>query len=802
MKNLPILGVVAGLSLAASASAQQPAAAPADYHAMVTKYCVTCHNEKLNLPASNPLHLDKADLDRVAADPATWERVVRKLGVGAMPPQGSPRPDAATLEGFRTWLATTLDRAAAANPNPGRFVLHRLNRAEYANAIRDLLALDVDVKELLPPDSSDYGFDNIATILKTSPTLLERYLTAAIRIGDLAVGDRTVEPVAAVFPLRVDFTQWSHIEGLPLGTRGGQLVRYNFPADGEYVLYGRLFRTLDNDDSGVEGQDSPQPFEISIDGVRALLTRIGGPESDEAGWRNLGGTADATAERMKVRLKVKAGPHDVGFTFIQRAARSQELLEPLLRASQDGHMGGGEPAKLKDVIIDGPYNVTGVGDTPSRRRIFTCRPKSQNDEARCAREILSTIARRAYRRPVTDADLESPMAFYAKARQAADFEAGIRGALPRILASPSFLFRTEEDPAAATATGPHKVTDLELASRLSFFLWSSIPDDELLNLAAQGKLRDPGVLDRQVKRMIADKRADALVTNFTGQWLFLRNLEKMAPDLLQFPQFDDNLRQSFRRETEMFFASIMRDDRSALDLLNADYTFVNERLARHYGIPRVYGEQFRRVTLTDPNRRGLLGQGSILLLTSVATRTSPVIRGKWILTNLLNTPPPPPPPNVPPLDDPSGAPAAPKSVREKLEAHRKNPVCASCHKNMDPIGFALENFDATGQWRTTDAGTPIDASGTLVDGTAVDGPVALRQALLNRPDVFVGTLTEKLLTYALGRGLEPYDMPVVRGIAADAARNDYRFTSIVAGIVQSVPFQMRMRFEEINKKVE
>jgi hypothetical protein len=786
------------LATAFAASLMPACAAPAppEYHALVTKYCVTCHTEKAKLPASSPLVLEKLDLDNIAADQFTWERVVRKLGVGAMPPQGAPHPDPAQLTAFRKWLSGQLDQIAAANPNPGHFVLHRLNRAEYQNAIHDLLNVEVDAKDLLPPDSSDYGFDNIATALRTSPTLLERYLSAAIHISDTAVGDPKVEPVAAVFPLHVDYTQWSHIDGAPLGTRGGEVVRYNFPADGEYVLYGRLFRTLDNDDAGVEGEDSPQPFEISIDGVRVLMSSIGGKEADEFGWRNLGGAADATAARMKAHVFVKAGPHDVAFSFIQRAARPQDLLEPLPRASQDGHQGG-EPAKLKDVIIDGPYNVTGLGDTPSRRRIFTCRPKSAADENACAREILSNIARRAYRRPVTDDDLKSPLAFFAEGRHAtpaSDFDAGIRAALPRILSSPNFLFRAESDPSGGKP-GPHQLTDVELASRLSFFLWSSIPDDELLNSAIKGDLSKPEVLEREVRRMIADKRSDAFVSNFTGQWLFLRNLEKMSPDLLAFPQFDDNLRQDFLRETELFFTSVMRGDRNALDLLNADYTFVNERLAKHYGIPRVYGEQFRRVTLTDPNRRGLLGQGSILLLTSVATRTSPVIRGKWILMNLLNTPPPPPPPNV---DTNLARSDLGKLVtlREKMAAHRANPTCASCHRNIDPLGFALENYDATGQWRTTDAGAPIDASGTLPDGTVVDGPRALRQALTARPEVFVGTLTEKMLTYALGRGLETYDMPVVRGIVDGAARDDYRFSSIILGIVKSMPFRMRMQSEE------
>jgi hypothetical protein len=507
---------------------------------------------------------------------------------------------------------------------------------------------------------------------------------------------------------------------------------------------------------------------------------------------------------MKVRVPVKAGPHEIGFTFVERSARSQDIYEPSVRGSQDLHVGS-EPPKLTRVTITGPYNTTGVTDTSSRQRIFVCNPASgkaaagvsqQADESRCAKQILSTVARRAFRRPVTEADLEPIMAFYLEGRKAGTFDDGIRAALPRILTSPSFLFRSETDPSSAAVGAAHPVTNLELASRLSFFLWSSIPDDELLNLAIQGRLRAPGVLAQQVRRMLADPRAEALTTNFPDQWLALRNLEKVAPDLLGFASWDLNLRQSAQRETELLFGSVVQENRSALDLINADYSFLNERLAEHYGIPNVYGSAFRRVPLTDPNRRGLLGQASILTLTSVATRTSPVFRGKWILTNLLNSPPPPPPPNVPALEENRGN-ASPKSVRERLEAHRANPVCASCHRNMDPIGFALENFDAVGQWHAkSEAGTPIDASGVLLDGTKIDGPAALRGWLTSHPDVFVGTVTEKLLTYALGRGLEPYDMPVVRGILHDTAATQYRMGSIILDIVESRPFQMRTKVAE------
>jgi cytochrome c5 len=784
--------LVTALACTAAATAQT---APTEYHAMLTKYCVTCHNEKLKIPAGAPLSLDKADLDDVTADPVIWEKVIRKLGVGAMPPQGVPHPDAAALSDFQTWLSVPLDRAANAKPNPGRFALHRLNRAEYANAIRDLLGIKVDITGLLPPDSSDFGFDNIATVLKVTPALLERYLTAAVRISALAVGEPKPEPVEDKFPIRIDFTQNGYIEGLPLGSRGGTLIHYNFPVDADYIFAGSLFRPVDSADSGIEGQDAANQFEISIDGERVHVGRIGGPEDHIASRQNLTAARDAVAERMKARVHVTAGAHDVGFTFVAQPARSQDIYQLSLRSSEDIHVGSDLP-KLSRVSISGPVNPTGVSETATRTRLFVCRPKNAADETRCAKQILSTVAQRAYRRPVTAADIQPAFEFYQQGRKNGDFDSGIRAALPRILAGPAFLFRSESDPAALAPNTPHLVTDLELASRLSFFLWSSIPDDELLHLAIQGRLRAPGVLERQVRRMLIDDRSAALTTNFPDQWLALRNLEKAAPDLLGFPDWDLNLRESLQRETELFFGSIVREDKSALDLLNADYTFVNERLARHYGIPNVYGPDFRRITLNDPNRRGLLGQGSILTLTSVATRTSPVFRGKWILTNLLSTPPLPPPPNVPALAENAGA-AKPRSVRERLEEHRKSPVCASCHRNMDPIGFALENFDAVGQWRAaTEAGTSVDASGVLVDGTPIDGPSALRKALAARPNVFAGTLTEKLLTYALGRGLETYDMPVVRHIVSDASLHDYRMMSIILGIVQSRPFQMRVKIAE------
>jgi mono/diheme cytochrome c family protein len=782
-----------------SARPQGPAAVPstpAEYKALVDTYCVTCHNQRANIPSGAPLYLDAVDVNDLAKDAEVWEKVVRKLGVGAMPPQGSRHPGQPALDGLVSFITTSLDRAAAAANNPGSYQLHRLNRTEYQNAIRDLLDLEVDVTGLLPPDSSDFGFDNIASVLKVTPALLERYLTAAVRVSALAVGDPGAETTEEKFPVRLDVTQNARVDGLPIGTRGGTMVRYNFPADGEYLLAGFLFRPVDNADSGIEGQEVPHEFQILVDGEVAHSALIGGPTDHTASRANLTAVREIVEQRMRVRTRVTAGEHEIGFTFVERPARSQDIFRPPLRGSQDIHVGS-EPPKLTRATITGPFEADGVSASPSRRRIFVCRPAAAAEEAPCARRILSTIARRAYRRPVSDADMAPILAFYEQGRRGADFDAGIRAALPRILASPSFLFRSESDPAALAVGTAHPVSDLELASRLSFFLWSSIPDDELLDLAIQNRLRASGVIERQVRRMLADPRSDALSKNFPDQWLALRNLATVAPDLIGFPDFDDNLRQAFMRETELLFRAVVREDRSTLDLLNADYTFLNERLARHYGVPGIYGTEFRRVTVTDERRRGLLGHGSILTLTSVATRTSPVFRGKWILTNFLNVPPLPPPANIANVLAPEEQGAAPKSVRERLENHRRNPVCASCHRSMDPIGFALEPFDAVGKWRAkTEDGAPVDASGVLVDGTPVDGPVALRRALLSRPSVFVGTVTEKLLTYALGRGLEPYDMPVVRKVVADAAGNNYRMVSIITGIVESRPFQNRRKVAE------
>jgi mono/diheme cytochrome c family protein len=785
-----------------------PAAAPAQaetvkqHQAWLNQYCVACHNERNPLPANDPLTLDAANLNDVMADAAMWERVLRKLSVRAMPPQGSPHPSEADYVAFTTWLSDSLDRGWATRATPGHFVVHRLNRAEYRNAIRDLLALDVDVSSMLPNDGGDFGFDNIAAALTTSPLLLDGYLTAAQRLSTLAVGDASAHATTAEYSINRDFSQNGHVDGLPLGTRGGRVVRHVFPADGEYKLFGRLVRGIEEGYAGVEGNDLPHTFVITVDGEEVFSAEIGGPTDHEVQARDMNEARAIIDARMTATVTVTAGPHDLGFTFRDTPFEVQDVWQPARRDSQEIHMIGGLP-KLKTVGVEGPYKVTGVSTTPSRERIFVCQPatgrSSRAEETACAQRILTNLAQRAYRRPVTAEDIAAPLAFYTGARErGGTFDAGIRAAVARILASPLFLYRIERDPAGLRAGTARRVSDVELASRLSFFLWSSIPDETLLTLATSGRLRAPGVLAGEVRRMIADKRADALVGNFTGQWLQLRNLEsKVRPDILAFPDFDDNIRDAFRRETELLFAHILRENRSVLELLSADYTFVNERLARHYGIPGVYGSRFRRVALTDPNRRGLLGHGSILSMTSIATRTSPVYRGKFILSTFLNTPPPPPLPNVPTLEESTkDAASAPKTVREQLELHRRSPACAQCHRVIDPPGFALERFNPVGQWRETmPDGAAIDTGGVMADGSTVDGPAALREAILRRPDAFTTVLTERLLTYALGRGVEPSDMPVVRKIVKQAARSGYRFEAIIAGIVDSAPFQMRTTLE-------
>jgi mono/diheme cytochrome c family protein len=766
----------------ASSSSNTPATTQ---HAFVNQYCVGCHNAKLKTAG---VMLDKMNVSQVGDNAEVWEKVVRKLRAGMMPPSGLPRPDRQTIETFTAKLESDLDRAAAGKTNPGAPALHRLNRTEYANAIRDILSLEIDATSLLPVDDSSAGFDNNADALGVSPALMERYLAAASKISRMAVGDTSVTPAEKTYAVPNDLTQDSHIEGLPFGTRGGILIRHHFPVDGEYVISVELSRGGNGVFAGAAGTKGEE-LEVSLNGERVQVFNLSAPKV-------VAGKEED--EGLHAKVKVSAGTQSIAVTFIAKNyAPAEDTLQPYERSMFPGAVWTVVP-HVGSVTIKGPSKVTGVGDTPSRRQIFVCRPATESKELPCAKEIISSLGRRAFRRPLTDADLEEVLSFYQKGRNKGSFDNGIEMALRRILASPEFMFRFERE--APRRGESYRISDLELASRLSFFLWSSVPDEELLKLATQAKLRDPHVLEQQVRRMLANPRSSELVNNFAGQWLYLRNLQSIVPALEEFPDFDDNLRQAFRRETELFFGSVVHEDRSVLDLLTADYSFINERLARHYGIPNIYGSEFRRVTLDAANpRRGLLGQGSILTATSLATRTSPVLRGKWILENILGVPPPEPPPNVPTLKEitrPTDAgleTVEAPSVRQRLEEHRANPVCASCHKMMDPIGFSLENFDAVGQWRTKDGRSPIDASGQLVDGTKIDGPAALRQALMVYSDQFVRTMTEKLLIYASGRGVAYYDMPVVRSIVRDAARNNYRFSSLILGVVRSPTFQMRMK---------
>jgi hypothetical protein len=757
--------------------------------ALLNRYCVTCHSDALK---TGGLTLARIDPDHAGVDAEVWERVFRKLRAGLMPPSGAPRPDRAVLDAFRRTLEASVDRAALEKPNPGATSLHRLNRSEYANVIRDLIAVDVDASALLPPDDSSEGFDNIADVLGTSPALIERYIGAAAKISRLAVGDTDVGPVSTTYKVRGDLSQDRHIEGLPVGTRGGILIRHTFPVDGEYLFKFSLLKVNFGPQYGGAAKD--EQLEMSVNGERVLLRDL----RSVPYYYIRGGAAAGPAAPLEIRLPIKAGPQAIIVTFIKRTAAGVDDLVQRFDATtadlQTGvQFGYTTVPHLSGVEIIGPYNVAGPGDTPSRARIFVCSP-SPADELPCARKIIATLARRAYRRPVTDADVAPLLTFYRAGRENRSFDRGIEMALRRILADPNFVFRFERDTVNIPPGAAHRISDLELASRLSFFLWSSIPDEELLKTAERGKLADPAVLQRQVRRMLADSRSHALIGNFAGQWLFLRELRNRNPDLLVYPDFDDNLRQDFQHETELLFDSVVREDRSVFDLMDASYTFLNERLARHYGVPNIYGSDFRRVPVQNEARRGLLGQGSILTVTSAPNRTSPVTRGAWILENLLGSPPPSPPPNVPPFPEAKtgqGVTEEAASVRDKMTLHRKNQPCLGCHQIMDPIGLALENFDGVGRWRTSESGIKIDASGRLVDGTRIDGAESLRKALLGYPDAFVQTLTEKLLMYAVGRTAHHYDMPAVRAITREAARNDYRFSSIVMGIVGSAPFQMR-----------
>ena len=788
------LGVASGLVATAYAA---PAEAPPQD--VLQRYCFACHNARARTAG---LALDALDMVQAGQRPEVWEAVVRKLRTGAMPPAGRPRPDRATYDAVVAWLETELDGAADVRPNPGRPTLHRLNRTEYRNAVRDLLAVDIDA-ELLPADNAAYGFDNNADALTLSSALTERYLGAAARVAELALGRPRGTPAPETILVPTDRDQGVRVsDELPFGSRGGAAFRYHFPADGEYVFQMRP------KESGVAGgfegvTDEPHQLDVSLDGVRVwsgTVQRPAGVRGDERNRRVL--------ESMRFRAPVSAGPHRVQVYFAAKtSAYVEDLFDPDLR--RDPYRApNGEPV-VSSVTITGPLPETATpGDSPSRRKLLVCTPPpaaasppaaSEGEAAACAREIISTLARRAYRRPVTEAVLQVPLGLYRDGAARGGFEAGIELAVRGILVSPHFLFRFEDQPASAAPGMPYRISDLELASRLSFFLWSTIPDDELLELAAAGELHRPAVLRRQVARMLTDPRSQALVDNFAGQWLHIRNVAGFRPSPELLFHFDDNLRQAFEQETKLFFDSIVRENRSVLDLLDADHTFLNERLARHYGIPGVHGERFRRVTLpADSVRRGLLGQASILTGTSRANRTSPVIRGKWILENLLGTPPPPPPPNVPDLVE-ERDPRRVLPMREQMALHRANPVCAACHAQMDQLGFALENFDAIGEWRDIYAsGLPIDASAEFPDGTKFDGPNELRALLLSYADDFLLTAADRLLTYALGRGLEATDMPAVRRILRDAADDDHRFAALVQGVVASMPFRMRTAQERAN----
>jgi mono/diheme cytochrome c family protein len=708
-----------------------------------------------------------------------WETIVRKLAARQMPPAGELRPDESTYDDVISQLVTELDRNAAERPNPGRTeTFRRLNRTEYQNAISDLLALDVDLSQLLPSDEASHGFDNI-TVTGLSPVLLDRYVSAAQEISRLAIGDRAVPAAEKTYRIRPDITQDTHIAGTPIGTRGGTVLRHNFPQDGEYEIQVRLMRDRNEELEGLRGT---YQLDVLLDRDRVELFTIAPPPR---------GSSDKSVDaNLKTRVEVSAGPHDVGVVFPKNPSSLLETVRQPLNVHFNYYRHPRIEPAVYQVTIRGPFNGKSGGDTPSRRRIFVRYPRDKDDEVECADRIILNLMRRAYCREVTRADLKAPMEFFHEGNRKCGFDAGIERALSAVLVSPHFLFRIEREPEGIPADTAYQLPPLELVSRLSFFLWSSIPDDELRKLAMEKQIQQPEVLEAQVVRMLADERSESLIRNFAAQWLYLRNLESVIPDMRLFPDFDDNLRQALRRETELFFESIVREDRSVLDLIKADYTYLNERLAKHYGIPHVYGSRFRRVALDQESRRGgLLRHGSILTVTSYATRTSPVIRGHWVLENLLGSPPPPPPPNVPALED--NTVSASLSVRERLGKHRAHAACASCHNLIDPVGFALENFDAVGRWRETENSEPVFVAGGLPDGSEFVGVSGLEQALLKRPELFVQTLTEKLMTFALGRGLEHYDAPAVRRVVRDSEREDFRFSEIVLGIAKSVPFQMR-----------
>src|SRR5262245_16628053 len=788
-----VTGQTARQSTPASTPAARPQARPAaapdvsTQRALLDQYCVTCHNARAK---TANLLLDQLDLAHLGDQAEIGEKVVRKLRAGLMPPTNMKRPDPATMEALITWMENELDRGAVTHlPAPG---LHRLNRTEYGNAIRDLLGLDVDATKFLPSDDSTRGFDNIAGALTMSPALMEAYLSAAGKISRLAIGDVSA-PTQGVYEAPPDTAQNYHVEGMPFGTRGGILIPYEFPADGEYTF---KVKGVTGYFQAVLGQIKGEQLEVLVDGERV---KVFDWDREIANTGNSGG-------RATPRIPVKAGHHTVAVTFLAtNDLPGTELNRPFQRTmNTPGTIPGFQfYPHVGQVVIEGPYGAAGATDTPSRRKIFVCRPTGERDEGTCARTIISTLAKHAFRRPTTPADMESLMDFYLAGRkEGGSLDQGIEAALQRILADTEFIYRGEAEPAGLTAGKSYRIGDLALASRLSFFLWSSIPDDELIDVAAQGRLKDPVVLEQQVRRMLKDPKSDALINNFSGQWLSVRSLKSSEPVVNLFPDFDDNLRNAFQREMELFFGSIVREDRSVLDLLTADYTFVNERLAKHYGIQNLYGPQFRRVTLGPEFdvRRGLLGKGALLTLTSQAARTSPVYRGKWFLQTFLGVSPPDPPPDVDTTlkekaGDAAGNAKTP-TMRQIMEAYHSNPTCNTCHQIFEPIGLAMENFDPVGAWRSQDEGLAIDTAGKLVDGTKIDGVASLRAELMRRSDTFAGVAVEKMLTYALGRGVEYEDMPLVRSIVRDSAGSKYKFSSLVLGIVKSPAFQMNMKMTD------
>jgi hypothetical protein len=772
------------------------AAAPSPDRALLDRYCIACHNDKLK---TSGLTLEAVDLMQVADHAEILEKVARKLGTGQMPPPGRPRPDKPVAEDFVKALELALDSAAAKSPNPGRLTAHRLTRYEYANVIHDLLGLDVDAAALLPADNGGVGFDNNADVLSVTPALMNRYISAATKISRLAIGDPTIRPTIQVYKAPVWGTQTVRMnEDLPFGTHGGLVARHTFPLEGTYHIKLRLERSVDG--GWVHGIDDEHEIELRVDDVLVKRFKVGGkykgmdpgialaiPEDDIEG-QTLHAYRMEVDKDLQLDMVVKAGPRLVTAAFVDHRPSESEMIPKAARSIKGSIDDVVRPPAIGSIEISDPLRGQTPQDTPSRRLIFVCRPVSARDEDQCARKILGGLARRAYRRPVSQTDLQEMMELYSLGRREGDFDAGIGRALEGLLAMPAFLFRVEPVAVDAKPGMVYRVSDVELASRLSFFLWKSIPDEELLEIAVRGRLKDPAVLAQQVRRMLADTKSNRWMNDFQGQWLTTRNLQAQEPDPYKFPDFDDDLRDAMLKETELFFQSQVREDRPLMDLLRADYTFLNEPLARHYGITNVYGNHFRRVPVTDPARQGLLGHASVLTVTSYAHRTSVVLRGKWVLETLLGTPPPPPPPNVPPLKENDGA-SVPKSLRERMENHRSNPVCASCHSKMDPLGFALENFDATGRWRANDEGAPVDAKSTLADGTRIDSPKAFREVLLSRGDQFIRTVTEKVLAYALGRSIEYYDAPTVRQIVRQNADNGNRWSSLIISIVSSQPFQ-------------